>query len=187
MTDYDAYFEYLRRRKRAGLWWLNNWLYPRLCRYLKNRVLDVGCGVGDMVRFRSQTVGVDVNPRCVEYCRGLGLEVHLMQADLLPFADGSFQGAVLDNVLEHLERPEPLLAQIRRVLVPGGTLIVGVPGERGYASDADHKRHYPQPKLYACLEAAGFEPQSVFYQPFRSKWLDRHFRLYAVYGVFRRA
>ncbi len=186
MTDYDTYFEYLRHRKLAGVWWLRHWLYPRLSRHLRGRVLDVGCGTGEMVRFRPNTVGVDVNPRFVEYCRGLGLDVHSMQPDHLPFEDCSFEGVTLDNVLEHIEQPAPLLAEIRRILPPGGTLIVGVPGERGYASDADHKRHYPRPALNACLEAAGFEPQTLFYQPFRSAWLDRHFRLYAIYGVFRR-
>jgi hypothetical protein len=72
------------------------------------------------------------------------------------------------------------------VLVPGGTLVVGVPGESGYASDADHKCHYPEPALRTCLEAAGFQPRTVFYQPFCSAWLDKHFRYYAIYGVFKR-
>ncbi len=186
MTDYDDYFEYLLRRKRAAVWYRNGWLYPRLSRHLKSRVLDVGCGVGDMVRFRPQTVGVDVNPRCVEHCRSQGLDVHLMQPDRLPFADHSFQGAVLDNVLEHLQQPQPLLAEIRRVLVSGGTFIVGVPGESGYASDSDHKCHYPEPALQASLKAAGFQPRTMLYQPFRSAWLDKHFRYYAIYGVFSR-
>lgn len=186
MTDYDAYFEYLRHRKLAGVWWLRHWLYPRISRHLSDRVLDVGCGTGEMVRFRPQTVGVDVNPRFVEYCRSQGLDVHPMQPDRLPFEDRSFQGVVLDNVLEHIEEPAPLLAEIRRVLPPGGTLVVGVPGRRGFASDSDHKRHYSQSDLYACMRGAGFDAASVFYQPFRSRWLDEHFRLYAIYGVFRR-
>lgn len=141
MTDYEAYFELLQRRKRAGLWYRDLWLYPRICGYLSGAVLDVGCGIGDLVRYRPDTVGVDVNPKAVSYCRSQGLNVQLMQPDQLPFASFQFDGAVLDNVLEHLERPQPLLAEIQRVLKPRGRLVVGVPGERGFASDSDHKRH----------------------------------------------
>lgn len=187
MTDFDAYFESLQQRKRAGLWYRNLWLYPRICRYLHGRVVDIGCGIGDMVRFRRDTIGVDVNPKAVAFCLSQGLKVELMQPDQLPFPDAAFDGAVLDNVLEHLEEPTALLAETRRVLVPGGTLIAGVPGRRGFASDWDHKHHYPEAELVRCLQAAGFGLLYVFHQPFRSGFLDRHFRYYAIYGVFRRS
>lgn len=183
----DDYFDSLIRRKRAGLWYRDLWLYPRICRHLHGRVLDVGCGIGDMVRHRAGTVGVDVNPKAIAYCRSRGLTVEQMEPDVLPFPDAQFDGAVLDNVLEHLERPEPLLAEIRRVLRTGGTFVVGVPGERGYLRDQDHKRHYPEPVLIDCLRSAGFARLAVFHQPFRSSLLDRYLRPYTIYGVFRRS
>lgn len=186
MSEYADYFDSLIRRKRAGLWYRNIWLYPRICRNLRGRVLDVGCGLGDMVGYRAQTVGVDVNPKAVAYCRSRGLTVQRMAPDLLPFPEAEFDGAVLDNVLEHLEKPEPLLAEIRRVLKSGASFIAGVPGERGFASDSDHKRHYPETELIGCIRSAGFELSKVFHQPFRSRLLDRHFRYYAIYGVFQR-
>lgn len=185
MTEDADYFDSLIRRKRVGLWYRNAWLYPRICRHLRGRVLDVGCGIGDMVSYRPQTVGVDVNPKAVAYCRSRGLTVQQMEPDRLPFPAAGFDAVVLDNVLEHLENPEPLLAEIHRVLRPGGTFLVGVPGEQGFASDPDHKRHYPEAALIRCLDSAGFEPTRVFHQPFRSRLLDRRFRYYAIYGVFR--
>jgi SAM-dependent methyltransferase len=186
MTEYADYFDSLIRRKRAGLWYRNIWLYPRICRHLCGRVLDIGCGIGDMLSYRAHTVGVDVNPKAVAYCRSRGLIAHQMEPDVLPFPDAEFDGAMLDNVLEHLEKPEPLLAQTRRVVRTGGTFVVGVPGERGFASDPDHKRHYSEAALIRCIESAGFEPLRVFHQPFRCRPLDRYFRYYAIYGVFRR-
>jgi len=186
MTDYDDYFEHLRRRKRAALWYRDLWLYPRICKHLRGTVLDIGCGIGDMVRHRPQTVGVDVNPNAVNLCQSQGLKVRLMQPDRLPFADGEFDGAILDNVLEHLERPEPLLAEVRRVLRAAGSFVVGVPGECGFAKDSDHKRHYSEGELIHSMQGAGFELAQIFHQPFYSRLLDRHFRYYAIYGVFRR-
>ena len=186
MTDYDDYFECLARRKRAGLWYRDLWLYPRICGHLTGTVLDVGCGIGDLVRHRPQTIGVDVNPKAVAFCQSQGLDVQRMQPDRLPFTDCVFDGAVLDNVLEHLERPEPLLADVRRVLKTGGHFVVGVPGKRGFDSDSDHKLHYTEPALIDAIRRAGFELSRTFHQPFRSRLLDRHFRYYAIYGVFRR-
>ena len=186
MTDYDAYFDYLRQRKGLGLLYRRLWLYPRLCRHLRGRVLDVGCGIGDMVRFRPGTVGTDVNPKAVAYCREAGLDVVLMQPGRLPFENRAFDGVVLDNVLEHLDDPVPLLAEIRRVLSEDGTLIVGVPGSRGFASDSDHKRHYPEAALIDCLSSAGFTLDTLFHQPFRSRFLDRTLRYHAIYGVFHK-
>lgn len=186
MTAYDEYFECLRKRKRAGLWYRDLWLYPRICRHLSGTVLDIGCGIGDMVRHRADTIGVDVNPKAVAYCQSEGFNVQLMQPDLLPFVDCEFDGAVLDNVLEHLERPEPLLGEVHRVLKAGGKLVAGVPGQRGFDSDSDHKLHYPEAALVDAMRDAGFQLMTVFHQPFRSRLLDRHFRYYAIYGVFRR-
>jgi SAM-dependent methyltransferase len=186
MTENTDYFDSLIRRKRAGLWYRNIWLYPRICRHLSGRVLDVGCGIGDMLSYRAQTVGVEINPRAVAYCRSRGLTAQQMEPDLLPFPDAEFDGAVLDNVLEHLERPEPLLSEVHRVLKSGTSFVVGVPGQRGFASDPDHKRHYSETALIHCVRNAGFELSRAFHQPFRSRLLDRHFRYYAIYGVVRR-
>jgi SAM-dependent methyltransferase len=109
-----------------------------------------------------------------------------MQPDQLPFGDCTFDGLVLDNVLEHLAQPEPLLAEIHRVLNVDGHFVVGVPGSRGFASDPDHKRHYPETALISTVQRAGFELLRTFHQPFYSQLLDQHFRYYGIYGVFRR-
>lgn len=187
MTNYDEYYEYLRRRKKAGLWYRDFWLYPRINRYLSGTVLDIGCGIGDFVRYRPQTVGTDVNSKAVAFCRSNGLSVELMQPGQLPFGDSSFDGAVLDNVLEHLEQPEPLLAEIHRILRTDGRLVIGVPGAKGFDSDPDHKRHYPEAELILTAQNARFRLARIFHQPIYSRLLDRHFRYYAIYGVFLRS
>lgn len=186
MTAPDNYYEYLKGRSRLGLWYRRHWLYPRLCRHVKGQALDVGCGIGDFLRHRPGTVGVDINPATVEWCRQQGLDARLMEPDRLPFEDAAFDSAVLDNVLEHLEAPGPLLAEIRRVLRPGGVLVVGVPGRRGYASDPDHKVFYDAPALVAALARGSYAVQRLFATPVRSAWLDARMRQYCVYGVFRR-
>ena len=184
MTAGVQYHNYLLQRSRLGLWYRRYWLYPRLSKFLHGRVIDVGCGLGDFLAYRTLTVGVDINPANVEWCRLQGLNAYLMAPDVLPFADGSFEGAVLDNVLEHLNVPHPLLGEIRRVLRPGGTLVVGVPGNRGYATDPDHKVFYNEVTLVSTMAALGFGLRRVYHAPMRSGWLDKHMRQYCLYGVF---
>lgn len=185
MSAQADYFEYLKGRSRLGQWYRFHWLYPKLCRYLHGRVLDVGCGIGDMLRYRPNTVGVDINPSIVAWCCSQGLDSMLMEPDCLPFADVEFDGAILDNVLEHLKNPQPLLAEIRRVLPEGGTLLVGVPGKRGYDSDPDHKVFYGEVELAAEVARAGFTCQRIFHMPVRMMVLEKHMSQYCIYGVFR--
>lgn len=186
MTDTDQYFDYLNRRSRLGYWYRRGWLYPQLKRHLRGRVLDIGCGIGDMLRSRPDTVGVDINPATVAHCRKQGLDARLMEANRLPFEDGSFDGAILDNVLEHIEQPQPLLAETRRVLRQGATLLVGVPGERGYSVDPDHKVFYDAAGLERTVSDAGFEVSRILGMPLPLDSLSRRLKIYCLYGVFRR-
>ena len=184
MTDQDAYFDYLMGRSRLGLLYRRYRLYPRICRELHGRVLDIGCGIGDFLAHRPNTVGVDVNERTVSWCRQQGLEAQTMPFDQIPFESDSFDGAVLDNVLEHIAQPEPLLSETLRVLRSGAVLVVGVPGIRGYQHDDDHKVFYDEEALIRTLSAAGFTKRHVFHMPFRSELLNRRLSQYCVYGVF---
>ncbi|UCV28955.1 class I SAM-dependent methyltransferase [Ferribacterium limneticum] len=186
MTAPEEYFEYLKGRSRLGWLYRRYWLYPRLCRYLDGKTLDIGCGIGDFLNHRTGTVGVDINPATVEWCLRRGLDAHQMSPNVLPFQDVSFDSAILDNVLEHLIEPAELLKEIRRVLRPHSSLVVGVPGHRGYATDSDHKVFYDEATLVSTLAAAGFGLQRLFHMPLRSAWLNVRIRQYCLYGVFER-
>ncbi len=180
------YLHYLRQRSNLARLYRKYWLYPRLCRYLYGSVLDIGCGIGDLLAFRSNTVGTDINPISVNWCRSNGHIVDLMLPDELPFSSAAFDGVVIDNVLEHINDPAPLLSEVLRVLRTGGIVVVGVPGKKGYASDSDHKVFYDEFGLIKVMASAGFFVHKVMSMPFRSSWLDTHMRQYCLYGVFRR-
>jgi SAM-dependent methyltransferase len=185
--EHDQYFEYLMRRSRLGHVYRRHVLYPRLVKRLRGRMLDVGCGIGDMLAFRPHSVGVDINERTVAYCRERGHDAHVMQPDRLPFDAASFDSVLLDNVLEHIAQPAPLLAEVHRVLAAGGRLLVGVPGVRGWHSDPDHKVFYDQATLVERLHSAGFMLAELFHTPlFRSAWLSGRVRQYCIYGAFDR-
>jgi SAM-dependent methyltransferase len=98
------------------------------------RILDAGCGSGPLsaaLRDRGAVVtGLDASAGMLALARKrLGDDVALRVADLrdpLPFDDGEFDDVVASLVLHYLEDWEPTLAEIRRVLRPGGRLIASV-------------------------------------------------------------
>ena len=184
--DNIEYASYLCSRSLAGNLYRKYWLYPHLTKFLKGSTLDIGCGIGDMLGFRPNTVGVDINPHNVTFCKELGLDAQVMVPDLLPFGGNSFDSVLLDNVLEHIAEPTPLLAEIRRVLRPQGVVLIGVPGLRGQACDSDHKVFYDEAALAATAEQNGFDVVNVFHMPFvRSLLLSRHLRQYCIYSVWQ--
>ncbi len=186
MTAAEAYGDYLMRRSRLSGIYRRHVLYPRICQRLRGRTLDVGCGIGDFLQFWPDTVGVDINPRTVAYCRAHGLDARLIEPDQLPFDDKSFDSVLMDNVLEHIADPTALLRELRRVLRPEGRLLIGVPGVLGWDCDEDHKVRYDETSLSFTLRACDFAPMELFYTPlWRSTWLSRHLRQYCIFGLYR--
>jgi SAM-dependent methyltransferase len=178
----QIYFEYLMRRSFLGDLYRRYVLYPRLNLNLKGKVLDIGCGIGDMLSYRKNTVGLDVNPLNVDFCWKRQLEAYVMKPDVIPFKDKSFDSVLLDNVLEHIEKPSLLFKEIRRVLKPDGILLIGVPGIKGYQSDDDHKVFYEEKKLQVLAKKNKFNVDQFFYTPLvKSKFLSQHVRQYCIY------
>jgi SAM-dependent methyltransferase len=184
MTDHNLYFDYLKQRSYIAFLYRKFWLYPRLNQFLQGRTLDVGCGIGDLLACRKNTIGVDINKKMVDWCLSQGYSAELMQADKLPYFDGSYDSVIIDNVLEHIIEPQAILNEVRRVLVDNGVLIVGVPGSLGYSRDPDHKVFYSKNKLIETLNKVGFSEKKVFAMPFNIMWLDTRLSQYCIYAVF---
>jgi SAM-dependent methyltransferase len=187
MSKDVEYFEYLQERSLVGKLYKQYWLYPKLDKYLKGKVLDVGCGVGYFLKFRANnTVGVDINSETVNWCKKNGLDVHLMEKDILPFKDKMFDSVNLDNVLEHLEDPSGLLTEIHRVTGEAGIFIVGVPGRCAYDRDPDHKVFYSKDDLIKTITDFGFSLKKILVMPLNINWLDTRITQYCVYGIFKK-
>jgi 2-polyprenyl-3-methyl-5-hydroxy-6-metoxy-1,4-benzoquinol methylase len=95
------------------------------------RVLDVGCGsgwvshnlVGDY-----DLIGVDIEEDAVTLCRSLYQAEYMVGTAFdLPFPDDHFDAVIFTEAIEHFETPAPALAEIARVLKPGGMALVTTP------------------------------------------------------------
>ena len=136
-SDYDSFAEAYSAENEASL--LNAYYERPAMLALAGdvaglRILDAGCGSGPLfaaLRDRGAIVtGFDKSAGMVELARRrLGDDADLQVADLgspLPFPDGEFDDVIASLVLHYLEDWAPALAELRRVLKPGGRLLVSV-------------------------------------------------------------
>lgn len=129
-------------------------------------VLDVGCGLGEMVAFLADELahahftGVDFSPGAIESCRRR-LPTHRWAVADVVTDDlaGSYDAVVCSELLEHLDEPETALARIARSLKPGGTIVVTVPNGKVFATEraVGHVRHPTLAMLREWFEAADLE------------------------------
>jgi 2-polyprenyl-6-hydroxyphenyl methylase / 3-demethylubiquinone-9 3-methyltransferase len=120
----------LRAQGRLHVPWVSDHLLrafgERAC-----RVIDVGCGAGfianDLARQGHDVVGVDLAEPALDVAARHDAtgRVHYVRADArsLPFADASFQAACAMDFFEHVDALDPIVAEIARVLAPGGQLF----------------------------------------------------------------
>jgi SAM-dependent methyltransferase len=150
------------------------------------RALDLGCGAGrhafEMYRRGADVVAFDQDADelagVLEMFAAMrtagevpaGAEADVKQGDALalPFADGEFDRIVAAEILEHLADDRTAIAELARVLRPGGTAAVTVPrwlpericwalSEEYHRVEGGHVRIYTEPELTARLRRAGLE------------------------------
>lgn len=104
------------------------------------RILDVACGTGVIARLASQRVGesgtvagLDMNPGMLAVARtttppGTTIDWHEAGAEAMSFPDESFDALVCQMGLQFMPDKHAALTEMRRVLVPGGRLVLSVPG-----------------------------------------------------------
>lgn len=97
-----------------------------------SRVLDAGCGEGYMSRLLAQegaeVVGIDTSASLIEAAKTHpnqeeGASFYTASIESIPEADGSFDAAVCNHVLSDVENPGVALAELARVLRPGGRIV----------------------------------------------------------------
>lgn len=143
-TDYDHFADAYSAANESGLF---NAYYerPEMLRLAGDvsgrRILDAGCGSGPLsAALREEgalVTGFDVSAAMIDLARErLGDDADLRVADLterLPFADAEFDDVVASLVLHYLEDWAGPLTELRRVLKPGGRLILSVNHPAAYA------------------------------------------------------
>lgn len=157
--------------------------YPeKLVAYLSSRfnikesakILDVGCGRGDfLIAFKAHgfhTYGIDRDPSGAKVDSRVEVISCELEKDPFPFEDQTFDVVFSKSVIEHLFIPEHFIAECRRVLKPGGRIIVMTPDwisqMKIFFDDHTHHQPYTATGAKELLDIFGFHEtrSEIFYQ-----------------------
>ena len=158
------------------------WLAPQP----GERVLDLGCGDGQLTQRIAATgaivTAIDASPEMVAAARARGIAADQGAAESLPYADGSFDAVFSNAVLHWVRGQDEMMAQVHRVLRPGGRFVAEMGGHgniaairvafaavlalHGYTELGDRGNHYPTPESYTRrLQKHGFAVQRMLHFP----------------------
>lgn len=139
-------------------------------------VLDIGCGTNHLAKaFHARGIEAE----------GIDVDRADFEKDALPYADNSFSTAILHAVIEHLMKPDLLMRELQRIVVPGGLIIVRTTNWRmdfrNFYRDPTHVKPYVPEGLAALLEMYSFKvffvgpalickPTWIWKLPLRLQW-----------------
>jgi SAM-dependent methyltransferase len=145
---------------------------------LGERVIEIGCGIGNFTRMlldRQAVIATDREPECIEWlrtrfpdspnlCAVVGDANDESICELARFAPDS---CVLLNVLEHLADDEKVLSRLASILAPGGAIVILVPAWPALYGPIDrnlgHYRRYTRRSMRELAEKAGLEVAKAHY------------------------
>jgi SAM-dependent methyltransferase len=141
--------------------------------YVRGRLLDVGCGqkpYADLFQVACY-IGIELPPG------GQGVVDAYASGLALPFAAGAFDTVLSNEVLEHVPEPAQLLAEVSRVLRPGGHLVLTTPQTWGlHLVPHDYYRYTPFGLRYLAkksgLEVVRVYPTTGFWVTFTQRFCD---------------
>ncbi|MEZ0230862.1 MAG: glycosyltransferase [Planctomycetota bacterium] len=135
-------------------------------------ILDIGCGTSMVIMALPEAVGLEVAFKKLRFLRQLGRRLTAGVLKRLPFGERQFDQVICSEVIEHISMDEISFEEMKRVLKPGGVLVIGTPDygtwvwpfiewcykrvmPGGYSDE--HITHFTAKSLREHLEKTGFE------------------------------
>ena len=143
-----------------------------------SRILEIGCGDGALTgliyqTFKCELYGTEPSPDGIRFCNemfhkfGFQAQFHLIGGYSLPFADNHFDYIVLADVIEHLQHPDEMLVEMKRLLKKGGHAIITTPiRSMEHPEDKMHVHEFFPDELKAfCMQYFGSSSHVVYTHP----------------------
>lgn len=149
--------------------WYNQWTVNKFSKYLKGRILEIGCGIGNFTQTLTKYGEVSAIDISRSYVNRAGTTVQGkakvgygdIEQDNYFFKDQKFNTVVCLNVLEHIQNDTKALKNIYQLLEKEGILILLVPAHGFLFGEVDksigHFRRYTKETLVKQLDSLGFK------------------------------
>lgn len=133
----------------------------------EGRGLEIGVGSGRFAAPLGVQVGVDPSPAMLAHAAARGIEVQTGTAESLPFGDDSFDHALVVTTICFVDSPRQMLSEARRVLKPGGRLVIGFIDREShlgqhYLEHQDDSVFYREATFYSADEVAALLEEHEF-------------------------
>jgi len=170
MRDLEDHYWWFVARRAVAL----KWLFKHLDQKDQPTVLDLGCGTGALMsdlKDQANVVGLDFSELALQLSYERGFQ-NLIQGDgaKLPLASESFDAVIGLDVFEHIEDDDSALQEAKRILKPGGLLVLSVPAFSWLWGPHDvalhHFRRYRRVEMDQKLVSAGFSIERSSYSIF---------------------
>jgi SAM-dependent methyltransferase len=177
----------------AGATNYNRWTFRLFERFLRGRVLEVGCGVGSFTEMvlasgKADTItSIDVSAAAVEFCKQR-FDGRAVTFACQPVEDvsGRFDAILCMNVVEHIENDRAAVAHLLELLAPGGVLFLLVPAHptlyNTFDRAAGHHRRYTKRSMRRVLEEAADAPFDLQQYYFNSVGALGYYVVYSILG-----
>lgn len=137
---------------------------------LKSKVLDIGCGLGGLMRYikarlpQTKLCGIDFSDFAIKKAKEFDdrMEYKEGSAYEIPYEDGKFDVVIASEVIEHLSYPDKMMKEIKRVLRKGGRVLISTPEgtEDGQMASEEHVKEYTPVELVKYVEKY-FKPDAI--------------------------
>ncbi len=169
--DQKEYFSYLKNRTKLSFL-IRKFTYRSIMKTFRGKILDVGCGLGELLELYKNSVGIDKNSYCVEYCRKKGHKCFVGDIYKIPFKKNSFNGILISHVFEHLSNPKRAIKEVKRVLKNNGKLLIIVPTEKDFSKDKTHVKFWNEENLVKFLRDNKFNVIRKTYYPIPNRTIS---------------
>ena len=178
---------------------LCNYLFQRFDMKEGDKILDVGCGRGDFIKgFKDlglEVFGIDREKGNSEMLKGIEVRLSDIENDSFPFSDETFDIVFSKSVIEHFWKPDNFIKECRRVLKPGGRIIVMTPDWQSqrhiFYDDFTHVHPYTQISVKDMLKIYNFQDveSEMFYQLpilWKHPWMKIFSKCLQIFGPVKR-
>ena len=138
--------------------------------FVKGKVLEVGCGIGQNISGRRGVVGIDLSEFAAKKAKKRIDSIIIMDAEFLGFKDVSFDSILCAHVIEHVNNPFAVIKEFNRILKENGKLALTIPLKRYKSTIEDQHLYIWGPmEISNLLKKCGFKILQIKTVSYRMK------------------